>query len=96
MDTPRSKLVQTISLLQCDVKILTNLLALRVNKFILSIVHSDQVGLMPEKSTATNLRRLFLNMQTQADNVGQRALLSLDANKALDSESWQYLWAVIV
>lgn len=74
-----------ISLLQCDVNILDKVLALRVNTFILSIIHPDHAGFMPPKSTATNLRGLFLNMQTQADNLGQ----------AFDSISWPYLWAVL-
>lgn len=59
-----------ISLLQSDVKILAKVLAMRVNKIILSIIHSDQAGFMPRKSTATNLRRLYLNMQTPSDSAG--------------------------
>lgn len=49
-----------ISLLQSDVKILAKVLAMRVNKVILSIIHPDQAGFMPRKSTVTNLRRLYV------------------------------------
>lgn len=45
---------------------------------------------MPNKSTAVNLRRLFLNLQSRADNMGSTAL-SLDATKAFDSIDWNYL-----
>lgn len=37
-----------------------------------------------DKSTAINLRRLFLSMQTQADNMGNGTLLSLDAHNVFD------------
>ena len=84
-----------ISLLQSDVKILAKVLAMRVNKIITSIIHSDQAGFMPRKSTATNLRRLYLNVQTSSGSAGTRALLSLDANKAFDSVGWRYLWEVL-
>lgn len=74
-----------IPLLQGDVKILAKLLAMHLNEVILSIIHTAQAGFLPHKCTALNLQRLFLNMQTPMDNMGQRALLCLDANKAFDS-----------
>lgn len=80
-----------ILLLQSDVKILAKVLALRLNKVIFSIIHSDQSGFMPKKSTAINLRRLFLNLQTQSYNVGDRALRSLDAHKAFHRIEWRCL-----
>lgn len=48
-----------------------------------------------KESTAHNLRRLFINLQARADNVGARALLSLDAHKVFDSVEWRYLWATM-
>lgn len=74
-----------ISLLQVDIKILAKVLAMRFNQAITSIIHSDQSGFMPGKSTAIILLRLFLNMQTQVDNVGYRALLSMDTNMPVDN-----------
>lgn len=81
-----------ISLLQLDVKILAKILALRLNKLILSLIHADQPGFMPNKNTAFNLRRLFMNLQATHDNVGSRVVVSLDAPKAFDSVEWSYLW----
>lgn len=60
-----------------------------------AIIHSDQLGFMPKKSTAHNLRRLFINLQAKADNMGDRALLCLDTHKAFDSVEWQYLWVTM-
>lgn len=90
MEDPGS--YRLISLLQADIKVLAKVLALRLKGVLTSILHSDRARFMPNKSTAINLRRLSLNMQSLADNVGHRALLSLDAMKAFDSIEWKYLW----
>ncbi|XP_073497707.1 exosome complex component RRP46 isoform X1 [Phyllobates terribilis] len=50
---------------------------------------------MPNRSTVVNVRRLYLNLQLQADNPGRRVIASLDAQKALDSVQWEYLWGVM-
>lgn len=42
---------QSISLLKCDMKILAKVLIVRLNGIITLIVHSDQTGFMPNKST---------------------------------------------
>lgn len=46
-------------------------------------------------STANNIRRLFLNLQTPVDNPGGRAILSLDAAKAFDSVEWPCIWEIL-
>ena len=81
-----------ISLLCSDVKILAKVLATRINKFIQKLIHPDQSGFIPNRSTSINIRRLYLNLQTPTENAGDRSILSLDATKAFDSLEWDYLW----
>lgn len=81
-----------ISLLQVDIKILAKILAIRLNKVILSLIHSDQAGFMPGRNTSFNLRRLFINLQATHDNIGSRIIVALDTAKAFDSVEWEYLW----
>lgn len=81
-----------ISLLQGDIKILAKILASRLNKVILSLIHPDQTGFMPGKNTAMNVRRLFMNIQARHDNRGTRVVVALDTAKAFDSVEWQFLW----
>ena len=85
-----------ISLLSFDVKLLARVLANRLSKCIHHVVHRDQSGFIPTRSTAQNLRRLFLNLQIPVDNPGDRAMFSLDAAKAFDSVEWPYLWEVLM
>lgn len=49
-------------LLNVGAKILTKVLANRLNAVILSLIHGDQTGFMPGKGTDINLRRLFTVM----------------------------------
>lgn len=81
-----------ISLLCSDVKIIARALASRLNKCIAKLVHLDQSGFIPGRSTSTNIRRAYLNLQVPTENTGSRAILSLDTAKAFDSLEWEYLW----
>lgn len=67
----------------------------RVNRIISKVVHSDQTGFKPDRSTCVNIRRGYLNMQLPIENGGNRAVLSLDAAKAFDSLEWHHLWKVL-
>lgn len=81
-----------ISLLCSDVKIIARALASRLNKCIAKLVHLDQSGFIPGRSTSTNIRRAYLNLQVPTENTGSRAILSLDTAKAFDSLEWEYFW----
>lgn len=52
-----------ISLLMADIKLLVKVLANRLSKIVSEVIIEDQSGFMPNKSTAIDLRRLFLNLQ---------------------------------
>lgn len=72
---------------------MARVLAKRLANFIQKLIHRDQSGFIPTRSTAQNL--LFLNLQLPTDNSGKRAILSVDAAKAFNSVEWPYLWEVM-
>ena len=80
-----------ISLLCCDIKLLTKIVAIRVNRIIKLIIEPDQVGFVKGRKSSDNLRRLLHMMWTAKDLSSSVAALSLDAEKAFDRVSWGYL-----
>lgn len=84
-----------IALLNRDLKILTKILATRLSQVITTLVDIDQTGFIPQKSTDTNLRRLFAHLQIDHDNAGTRTVVSLEMSKAFDSVEWNYMLAVL-
>lgn len=71
--------------------ILTKVLAVWLNKVILSLIHGDQTGFMPGKGMDINLRRLLTVVDRVGGN-GSEVVASIDAVKAFDSVEWDYLW----
>uniref|UniRef100_A0A803JR33 Reverse transcriptase domain-containing protein n=1 Tax=Xenopus tropicalis TaxID=8364 RepID=A0A803JR33_XENTR len=94
-DPQLSESYRPISLLTADVKILAKALARRLAKVIKYLVGEDQTGFIPEKTTALNLRRLFLNMSITHTNSTTRAVAALDIAKAFDTVEWPFLWEVL-
>jgi exonuclease III len=74
-----------ISLSNCDLKIITKTLALRVNKVLPEIIHQSQSGYVPGRNIASNIRLMRL-VKANMNKIKDPALLiSLDVKKAYDS-----------
>lgn len=84
-----------ISLLNADLRILTAILARRVNQKITQIIHPDQTGFITGRYYGDNLRRLLNIISYQKDQKSESMILSLDAQKAFDRVSWQYLFLTL-
>jgi len=78
-------------LLNTDYKILTKLLAKRLQKVLFKIIASDQTGYIKNRYIGENIRTIIDIMQYTAKEQLPGILLQLDFEKAFDSVSWKFL-----
>lgn len=80
-----------ISLLCIDLKILTAIIANRIQKYMRKLVKPDQTGFNAHRQGTDHFRRA-LNLQIVAQKRNTPSmLLSLDAEKAFDQVDWGFL-----
>ena len=63
---------------------------------LLDLVHPDQCGFMPARSTRHCLRRLNIALDAQSSLTGSLSLMLLDFEKAFDTVDWGYIEQVLI
>ena len=87
---------QPVSLLCCDYKILTKVLASRLESVMRTVIHPDQTGFITGRQLFGNIHRLFINvLYSPGKSPTEEVLLSLDAYKAFDRIEYEYLFATL-
>ena len=81
-----------VSLLNTDYKVLTKLLAIRLQKVIPSLVNPDQVGYIKNRYIGENIRILSDILQyAELENI-EAYITQIDFEKAFDSVEWRFLF----
>uniref|UniRef100_A0A3P9I561 Reverse transcriptase domain-containing protein n=1 Tax=Oryzias latipes TaxID=8090 RepID=A0A3P9I561_ORYLA len=84
-----------ISLINVDCKILSKILAMRLEKELPKIIHKDQVGFVKNRLSADNMRRLLHLLWMNKHSSNPVVAISLDAQKAFDRVEWNFLFTAL-
>lgn len=84
-----------ISLLPVDLKIISKLLASRLEKILPNLIHSDQTGFVKGRYGSDNIRRLLNIIDYSKCNNLKTLTVSLDAEKAFDRIEWKFLFVAL-
>jgi exonuclease III len=80
-----------ITLSNCDSKIITKALAMKISKVLDSIIDPTQTAYVPGRSVSDNLRSNFFYKKKCEQENQKAVLVSLDAKKAFDSVDHDYI-----
>jgi hypothetical protein len=90
-DTQDIKNWRPITLSNCDSKIITKALAMKISKTLDSIIDPSQTAYVPGRAVSDNLRlNFFFKKYCKEKNINS-VLISLDAKKAFDSVDHEYI-----
>lgn len=81
-----------ISLTNCDSKVFSKVIALRLESALPYLISDDQTGFIQDRQSYFNLRRLFNIIYTKPNTLSPEAIISLDAEKAFDRVEWDCLF----
>uniref|UniRef100_A0A670HPA6 Reverse transcriptase domain-containing protein n=1 Tax=Podarcis muralis TaxID=64176 RepID=A0A670HPA6_PODMU len=91
-DPEQIKNYRPISLLNIDYKIFAGILARRLKSILVESIHKDQAGFLPGRQMKDNLRNIINIIEYLTERSDkQGVLLFVDAEKAFDNVSWEFM-----